>query len=192
MLNLIVRVTILISFFLSFSMAAESQAENWEFETISGQTIKPFEQKETKGIVLLFVSRECPVANGYQPAIRKLTETYSAKGFTFFQIHPDPDTTVKQAKKHVEDFEIKSSVVIDADQAIAKSVKAKITPEAFVISKSGAVLYRGRIDDSWARYGRRKTEGLSYDLKNALEDVLANREVKVKETKALGCHIYYE
>ena len=46
------------------------------------------------------------------------------------------------------------------------------------------ILYHGRIDNS-----KNEADVVSKDLENALNEILAGKEVSKKETKAFGCSI---
>ena len=59
------------------------------------------------------------------------------------------------------------------------------TPHAFVFDKERLLQYRGRIDDTENPYVDAKTT----DLRNALNEMLAGKEVTVKTTKTFGCSI---
>ena len=83
-------------------------------------------------------------------------------------------------------------MILDSDQSIARRVNAKVTPEAFVISPVGDVLYRGRINDLYAGYGKRRREASSHDLRDAVAAALAGEPIAIPETKPVGCFIQYE
>jgi len=71
-------------------------------------------------------------------------------------------------------------------QRIARAFGATKTPEAFLFDKDGKLVYHGAIDDS---QDQGKVEA-PY-LKNALDSVVAGKEVAVKETKSIGCGIKF-
>ncbi|MCL4401285.1 MAG: hypothetical protein M1436_01285, partial [Acidobacteria bacterium] len=61
---------------------------------------------------------------------------------------------------------------------------AQVTPESFVLDKSGAIRYHGSIDDS--QVPARVTD---QRLRKALDSLLAGRPVVPDRTKAFGCTI---
>jgi len=72
----------------------------------------------------------------------------------------------------------------DFRNIIADKFKASFTPEVYVLNSDFELLYHGRIDDS------RKIKNVkSEDLRKALDEILAGKEVSVKNTKAFGCTI---
>jgi hypothetical protein len=70
------------------------------------------------------------------------------------------------------------------DGRVAHAFGALSTPHAFALDHARRLRYTGRIDD--ARDLARET---CSDLENALEDVLANRVLRVPETRRFGCAI---
>ena len=73
----------------------------------------------------------------------------------------------------------------DEDQSVAKAYDAACTPEVFVFDSARQLQYHGRIDDNY----RDPKSVKSHDLRDTLEDLLANRPVRNPETPALGCSI---
>jgi hypothetical protein len=59
---------------------------------------------------------------------------------------------------------------------------ATCTFHVFLLDRERRLRYRGRFDDS-----RKADRVTSHDLRNALEDVLAGRNVRVPETEPFGC-----
>src|SRR5262249_11962204 len=84
---------------------------------------------------------------------------------------------------------IRFPVLIDPGNVVADSLLAQRTCEALVIDgKNAALLYRGAIDDQYTPENRREKPTNSY-LIDALDDVLAGREVRVKSATVAGCPI---
>lgn len=186
-------VTVLLALFcISAITFAKSNDENtWRFWDVKAKLHEPFAKQDTKAIVLVFITTDCPIANYYQPTLRRMTAEFADSGVQFFLLHSDRDTKQKDAVEHAKDFEIKAPVVLDANQKIARRVAARVTPEAFLVDRDGKIRYRGRIDDLYADYGKRRRTPQSHDLKNAIESFLAGEKIEKPKTKAVGCYIPY-
>jgi len=92
------------------------------------------------------------------------------------------------AQRHGVDF----TILKDPRNEIADRFRAIRTPEVFILDKHRIVRYWGRIDDQYSfasgvGYGRPKVT--RHDLVEAVEELLAGREVSVPITEAKGCHI---
>lgn len=166
-------------------------AAEWTMTDVEGQKHQPFEDERTKAIVLVFVTTDCPIANYYQPTLSRLAEEYAKQGVRFFLLHADRDTKRAEAAEHAKQFKSKAPVVLDIDQTIAKRVDARVTPEAFLINRDGRTVYRGRINDLYADYGKRRRKPTKHDLKDAVDSLLAGKKIEIPETKAIGCYIPY-
>jgi len=62
-----------------------------------------------------------------------------------------------------------------------------VTPHVFVVDGKGIVRYRGYVDDS-TKAAERQHSGLT----DALNELIAGKEVKVSATKAFGCTIKFK
>jgi peroxiredoxin len=76
--------------------------------------------------------------------------------------------------------------VKDEDRRVARAYGAICTPHVFLLDEERRLRYKGRIDDS--RNPERVTVS---DLRNAIEDLLANRPLRVSETTPFGCGIIW-
>ncbi|TWU04766.1 redoxin domain-containing protein [Stieleria varia] len=190
-----IRLThIVLSLIISASTHALAVEPNvdWKLTDIDGNHHEPFEEKSTRGLVLIFISTDCPIANGYQPLIQRLASDYRKDGMRIFMIHSSPRLSIEEARKHAIEFGISTPVVIDTDQSIARRVGATVTPQAFVfVPNQTHLVYQGRIDNMYAGYGKKRKVATTHDLADALESVVAGRPIKNAETIAVGCFISY-
>jgi peroxiredoxin len=140
--------------------------------------------KKNKFTVLMFISTECPVSNGYNERMVKLNDSYGKKGVAFVGINANKAEDVQMIADHSKDQGFEFPVLKDEKNKIADLYGALVTPEIFVINAEGKVLYHGRIDDN------RKVEKItSHDLSDALDKLLAGKEVTSATPKAFGCTI---
>lgn len=147
------------------------------------------DDQKSKAIVFAFLSCDCPMSNGYIPALADLAGKYADKGVTVIGVHADPDETAEQVAKHAKEYKIPFPVFRDPTHAATKPLGARTTPEVVVLDDKRVVRYRGRIDDGYAARMKPKATVSRHDLAAALDEVLAGKPVGVPETKALGCPI---
>ncbi len=153
---------------------------------------QPFNEKEVKAIALIFISTDCPIANAFQPSLRQLQKAYADRGVACFMVHCSANVTSEDVRKHATDYEITMPIVIDSSQELGRLTGAKVTPEAIVIDRSEAVRYRGLINDLYAGYGKKRRVASKHYLRDAIDSVIAGKEVFTKVTKPVGCFIYFE
>ena len=144
---------------------------------------------DTKATVLIFLTHDCPIANGFAPEISRIRADYAEKKVAFLLVHVDPQLTPPAARQHAKEFGHDCPVVLDRDHALVKRAGATVTPEAVVLRPDGAIAYRGRIDDRYVDFGKLRPAPTQRDLRAALDAVLAGKPVPNATTKAIGCFI---
>jgi thiol-disulfide isomerase/thioredoxin len=156
---------------------------------ITGVDRHPLDVSPSKAVVIIFISTDCPISNGYAPEINHICKDYESKGVSFYLVHSDPDLSAADAKKHAADYGFTCPVLIDRKHEIVKRVGATVTPEAVVLGADGKVQYSGRIDDLFVALGKKRYEATTHDLRNALDAILAGKPVAKPHTQAVGCAI---
>lgn len=184
MIRLLVFLTL-----LATTGATSAEREPWTFRDIDDKQSMPFEEKSTRAIVVVFVTTDCPISNYYQPTLRRLEKQFRERGIAFFLCHSNATVDLSAIKTHRREFRIQIPVVVDTDQKIARRLGGRVTPEAFLIDRTGKSLYRGRIDDLYADFGKRRRVASKHDLRDAIDAYLNGRKISPAKTKAVGCYI---
>lgn len=139
---------------------------------------------KSKGVVIMFWSTECPNVQPYNDRIGDFAKEYTDKGFMFWAINSNSTESPDEVSSHAKSNNYPFPMLKDNNNVIADMLGATKTPEVYVIGRDNVILYHGRISNS-----RDKSEETSLDLKNALDEISADKEVTVKETKSFGCTI---
>jgi thiol-disulfide isomerase/thioredoxin len=143
-----------------------------------------------KAFVLVFTSTSCPLARRYLPVQQALAQEYRAKDVQFVAINAaEEDSIVAMATQAVQ-HEVEFPFVKDPGGVCARALGVRRTPEVVVLDGEHRLRYRGRIDDQ-CRLGGVRVAPTRRDLKEALDAVLAGREVIVAETEVDGCPITF-
>jgi peroxiredoxin len=163
--------------------------ERVSFRDAAGKTFSLTDLKNKEAIVAIFLSFDCPVSTSYSQTLADLHKTYQARGVAFLGITANDDEDAAQAARHAAEYKIPFSVYKDEGKAAADAFKAEITPEAFVLDRHFILRYRGRIDNGYAARLKRNYTVTRHDLKQALDEVLADKPVTEPATVAIGCPI---
>ncbi len=162
----------------------KKKIENFTLEDYKGNRHSLTDYKTSKVIVLMFIATQCPISNAYNERMVQLDKDYSQKGVVFIGINSNKQESVEEIKEHASRNGFGFIVLKDHKNVIADRLGASVTPEIFVLNNNFEILYHGRIDDS-----KNPEKVNSEDLRNALDAVLAGKDVEKSETKAFGCTI---
>ena len=156
---------------------------------VKGKQHAPFKSEKTKAVVFVFMLRDCPVSNVYAPELTRIHKEYSAKGVALYLVHPDRDTNAKSAIAHAKEYKLIAPVVLDHDHKLTRLAEAEVTPEAAVFDAQGRLVYRGRIDNLYAGFGKKRFKPTKRDLRDTLDALLAGKRLAKRTTEAVGCYI---
>ena len=168
---------------------SDSDSAPARFADLQGAEWSPLEVDDATAHVLLFVTTDCPIANSYAPEIHAIVEDYRGQPVRFFVVHVDPDVTADQARAHARDYDLPGPILRDPRHQLVQHLGIRTTPEAALLGASGALVYRGRIDNWWGDLGRKRPRATRHDLRDALDAVLAGRFVQLPFTRAIGCDL---
>jgi hypothetical protein len=155
---------------------------------LSGQAVDPLGETTNKAVVLIFVSRDCPISNRYAPTIRKLQSKFAPKGVKFWLVYPNADESAEAIRQHTNDYQLPCALVRDPQHALVKQARATVTPEAVVFLRGSKVVYRGRIDNRYVVLGKERPEATQHDLDAVLQAILDGKPVPGSQP-AVGCYI---
>lgn len=138
---------------------------------------------------LIFVRTDCPVSNQYAPEIKRICSEYGSRGMQCLLVYADAYDTLDAVRKHRADFGYEIPAIRDPAHALVARAGATITPEAAVFVPGATLSYSGRIDNLYNELGRPRQQVTERDLRDALDDLFAGREVRKPRTSATGCFI---
>jgi mono/diheme cytochrome c family protein len=141
-----------------------------------------------KVTVMVFTTIGCPLVERYLPRLKELSD--NDKDVQFVALNVGADDSIKDIAYQAMQFGIEFPVGKDFEGQCAKALGVNRTAEVVVLDVDRQIRYRGRIDNQY-RLGGVKPSTDRSDLKEAIEDVLAGRKVRVKETAVDGCAISF-
>jgi hypothetical protein len=147
------------------------------------------DELDVKAAVFIFTLTDCPICNSYVPELNRLCDEYFQRGINLSVVPVDPDITVDRFLVHREKYGIRMPFLLDPNRDWVERAGVTVAPEAAVFSPYGELLYRGRINDQYVGFGKRRTVVTSHDLRDALEAILAGEPVQEPRTTAIGCPI---
>ena len=175
-------------------------APDFSLTGVDGKTYSLASFKNAKALVIVFTCNHCPTAQAYEDRIIQLTKDYKDKGVAVVAIMPNDPTSIRLDELGYTDMgDTYDEMKLRAAQkhfnfpylndgqteAVSKLYGPIATPHAFVFDKDRKLRYSGRIDN----VEKPTKTPTSFDLRNAIDAVLADKEVTVQTTKVFGCSI---
>jgi peroxiredoxin len=151
--------------------------------------------KNAKGFIIIFTCNKCPMAKFYTQRLNQMNDKYKKMGFPLIAIN-SMDTlayaeeSFQRMQKKVKNDMLNFPYLQDKKQVVGKNFKASVTPQAFVLLKQNnkfVIKYEGSIDDNAGDYQNVK----NHFLTNAVDQLLKENEVTIKNSEPFGCKIFY-
>ncbi len=181
---------------ISYALPARAQVEparktesQDEFVNVTGEAFHLPNAGQCRGIVLFFAGYDCPISNAYSKELTRIYDEFSPKKISFCVVYADADLSRENAAKHAREYAFHCPAVLDPKMTLALKVGATIKSEVAVLSPKGEVLYRGRIDNRYVDFGRRREQVTAHELRDALDAIVAGKPISVLREKAIGCDI---
>lgn len=189
----------LLLLFVPFGLAAEPAAP---LPPSVGAKVANFTAKDTDGhlqsfkdlatkkaTVVVIIGTECPISNLQIVTLTEMHNKYSDRGVRFVAINSNDYDSFAEVVAHAKERKIPFSVLKDEDHSAVDALGARRTPEAFLLDSDRIIRYHGRIDDQYGLKYRRAAPSKT-ELKDAIEELLADKAIKVTESDASqGCLI---
>lgn len=167
---------------------AQRAIDDFQLSDFRGKEHRLADYDETKLVVVAFLGTECPLAKLYGPRLSQLADEYKTRGVQFLGINSNRQDSITELAAYARIHGIGYPLLKDPGNRVADRFGAERTPEVFVLDRERRIAYRGRIDDQFG-VGYVRDEPREHFLREALEDLLAERSVRRPQTEVVGCHI---
>jgi len=172
-----------------------TKAPNFELpDAVSGKLLSLNMLQGDRGTVILFICNHCPFVKHVNRELVKMARDYMPSGISFVAIssndvanYPEdaPDLMKLTALEQGYPF----PYLYDETQEIARAYDAACTPDIYLFDKDLLLVYRGQLDDSRPGNGIPVT---GKDLRAALDNLLAGKEISRDQKPSLGCNIKWK
>ncbi len=139
-----------------------------------------------RGFVVVFLDTKCPLVTRIAPRLNALADKYLEQEVQFLGVYPNEGVTRIAMASHVQKHDLSFPTFIDVDGLLARHLKARATPEAFLLDSQMLLRYRGMIDDSG--WKKSPTQQANNYLADAIDGLLSGKGA-LAETRAQGCEM---
>jgi peroxiredoxin len=174
-----------------------SPAPDFALPGVDGKIHKLSDYASSKLLVVVFTCNHCPNAQMYEGRVTQLYNDYKDKGVAVVAISPndpkairideldssDVSDTLEEMKIRVAYKHLAYPYLYDGEtESVSQAYGPQASPHIFIFDQQRKLRYEGAIDDSY----RIEFVKRHYAL-DAIDAVLAGKEVAAKHTGAFGC-----
>jgi peroxiredoxin len=164
---------------------------------VDGKIHKSSEYSKAKVLAVLFESVHCPVSINYEARAEQLYNDYKNKGVALVAINPNNPNAIRlnelgytDMTDSMPEMKIRTAFrgitwpyLYDGDtQVTSMAFGAVATPHIFIFDQERKLRYQGSLDDN-----QRPADVKIHYARDAIDALLAGREVPVAATRAFGC-----
>lgn len=169
------------------------EATDFTLKDVDGDMVSLSDYPNAKGFIVIFTCNTCPFAVASEDRIVALDQEFKDKGYPVIAINPNnpevqPDDTYELMQEKADEAGFTFPYLYDESQTVYAKYGATKTPHVYLLQKENSkniVKYIGAIDDNVRNADAVKERFLA----NAVNELLAGKEVSVTETKAIGCSV---
>ena len=174
-----------------------SPAPDFSLPGVDGKNHSLTDYASSPVLVVVFTCNHCPIAQMYEQRIQQLEADYRDRSVAVVAIQPNNPKAIRideldssDISDSLEEMKIRFAYkhlhypyLYDGEtQSVARAYGPQATPHVFIFDKHRKLRYEGRMDNSY-----RQELVNSQDARNAIDALLANRDVVVKKTGVFGC-----
>ena len=166
------------------------------FELTNAVSEKNFSSEELeilKPTLIMFICNHCPYVIHYHSEIQKIYKDYKDQVNIVAISSNDIENYPQDGPEHMQDLwkelGLSFPYLFDETQMVAKAYKAECTPEFYLFDNNRKLVYRGRMDESSPNSA---TLPSGKDLRDAIENLLNDREISSDQFPSMGCNIKWK
>jgi peroxiredoxin len=174
-----------------------SPAPDFDLPGVDGKTHRLADYASSPILVIVFACNHCPISQMYERRIAQLAADYKDRGVAVIAIQPNDPKAItideldsSDISDSLEEMKIRAQYkhltypyLYDGEtQSAARAYGPQATPHVFVFDRDRRLRYEGRMDDS-----HRSELVKTHEARDAIDALLAHREVAVKHTGVFGC-----
>ncbi len=178
---------------MAFTLSLGSEAPDFSLRATDGNTYSLKYFADVKVLVIFFTCNHCPYVIGSDEVTRQTVENFEPKGVKFVGINSNSPNTYEEDSfenmvKRMKQYDFPWLYLYDGTQDVARAYGALKTPHFYVFNEERKLVYTGRGVDN----PRESSKITVNDLENALEEILAGKEITTPITNPIGCNVKWE
>lgn len=178
---------------MAFTLELGATAPNFALPGVDGKTYSLEDFQNSMLLVIVFSCNHCPYVVGSEDRMMAFDEEYSPRDVAFVAINSNSqnthaDDSLEHMIERAREKNFQFLYLRDESQEVALAYGALRTPHYYVFDETRKLRYSGRMDDSPRTPGQEST----HELRDAVEELLAGREVSTPLTNPIGCNVKWD
>ena len=178
---------------MAFTLPLGDSAPDFSLPATDGKTYSLEDFQDAKVLVIAFTCNHCPYVINSEERVLEFTRNYQPRGVAYVAINSNSantyaDDSFEHMKQRARERGFDFPYLRDESQDVAVAYGALRTPHFYVFDENRKLRYTGRMDDNPRNPGQETT----HELRDAVDALLANREVEVPLTNPIGCNVKWD
>lgn len=169
-----------------------SKAPEFNLPAIDGKSYSLDSFDNKRFLIVVFSCNHCPYVQAYEDRIIEIqndfNEYLSVVAISSNETINYPEDSFDKMKERAQLKKFNFPYLWDESQEVALAYGATHTPEIFLFDAERKLAFHGKIDDNWQDTKSVKSKY----LRNAIEELIAGKNVSVPETFTIGCTIKWK
>jgi len=176
----------------STSTQAALKADNFVLIDHRGKAHELYYHRNQKAVVIVAQGNGCQIVRSNLVDLSAIREDYAKQGVEIIMLNANFQDTREAIAAEAEEWGYDFPILKDRTQLIAKSLEINRTGEVLVIDpKTWTVAYRGPLSDR-VDYERQKDKASKHYVRDALDALIAGKEVTLNRVNSPGCIINFD
>jgi peroxiredoxin len=171
-------------------------APSFTLSDVHGRTVS-LSQYKGRTIVLEWFNPRCDYcqeAHREGGVLREMPERWAREGVVWLSINSqgpgEAGSDVEENRAFMRENEMRTVVLMDPTGVVGRAYEVKVTPQMFVISERGLLVYVGALDNAPRGVVPAEEVKTNY-VDSALRDLRSGHAVLISEKRAYGCGVKY-
>ena len=178
---------------MAFTLEIGEKAPDFRLPGVDGETHSLSDFDDARVLIVVFTCNHCPYVVGSEDRMLRLYEDYADKGVAMVGINSNetenhPTDDVEHMVERAKEKGFHWPYLRDESQEVALAYGALRTPHYFVFDEQRRLRYTGRMDNN----PREEDKATTRELRDALDALLAGREVSTPMTNPIGCNVKWK
>lgn len=178
--------------FTAYANEAPLKVDNFVLIDHLGKAHELYYKKDAKAIVLISQGNGCQIVRSNLEDLKSIRDDYVKDGVEVLMLNANIQDSRAAIAAEAAEWNSDFPILKDNTQLISKSLEFDRTGEAVVINtQDWTVAYRGPINDR-VSYERQKSNANKTYVRDALDSIIAGKQVALNKVRSPGCIINYD